>query len=144
MRGSKNLFNLFRSFSYRRKHKKSSFPLYGLELIIGKFGSGKTLTVVDRVYDYLELYPDCRLVTNVVFNDYEKNSNYFYEDNEISFLSKLIEVLSVDNDKGTIVVIDEVRGFLAETLRVVDSPRYNAFFTILSQVRKTFCTLLYN
>lgn len=142
MRGSKNLINLFRSANYRRKHKDNSFPIFGLELIIGKFGSGKTLTVVDRVTDYLEDYKDCRLVTNVEFDAFNKNQNYFYYDNETEFLSGLLEVLSNDNDKGCIVVIDEVRGFLSKTLRVVDSIPYNAFFTILSQVRKLHCLVI--
>lgn len=54
----------------------------------------------------------------------------------------LIEVLSIENDKGCVVVIDEVRGFLSETLRVPDSVRSNAFFTILSQVRKLHCLII--
>lgn len=142
MRGSKNLLNLFRSAIYRRKYKDNSFPLYGLELVIGEFGSGKTLTCVDRVTDYLDSFPDCRLCTNVEFFQYKDNSNYYYFDNEIEFLSGLINILSVDNDKGCIVLIDEVRGFLSKTLRVPDSIPYNAFFTVLSQVRKLHCLVL--
>ena len=142
MRGSSNFLNLFRSASYRRKHKNNDFPLFGLDLILGKFGSGKTLTVVDRVYDYVQKYPDVRIVTNVQFNDFKDSKNYYFCSNEFDFLSTLLDVLSVENEKGTIVVVDEVRGFLAETLRVVDSPRYNAFFTILSQVRKLHCVII--
>lgn len=118
------------------------FLYIGLELVLGSFGSGKTLTIVDRVYDYLDKYKQCRLVTNVEFVEFKDKKNYFFIDNEFDFLSTLIDVLSSDNDKGCIVVIDEVRGFLSETLRIADSPRSNAFFTILSQVRKLHCLIL--
>lgn len=141
MVGSKNLLNLFRSARYKHLHKKNDFKLYGLELILGKFGSGKTLTIVDRVYDYLDQYKQCRLISNVEFKKL-KNDNYFYIDNEIEFINKMIEILSVDNDNGCIIVIDEVKGFMVRCCSDSDNIYRQAFFTILSQVRKLHCLIL--
>ena len=141
MRGSKNILNLFRSAIYRVKNKDNSFPIFGLELILGAFGSGKTLTVVDRVYDYLDSFPDCRLVTNVEFKKLDK-SKYFYTDNEYDFIHTLISVLSTDNDNGCICVIDEVKGFIPTCLANSENDFQKAFFTILSQVRKLHCLMI--
>lgn len=140
MRGSKNLINLIRSYKFRKKNKKDTFNYFGLELILGKFGSGKTLTVVDRVSDIISKNPNVRVITN--FDLKFKIKNYYYCDNEFDFLSVLLQVLSKDVDLGCIVIVDEVKLFLSETLRDDKSRRCNAFLTVLGQVRKLNCLFI--
>lgn len=53
-----------------RKAHPDYFDPDGLAIFVGPQGSGKTLSAVNYVYQLMEYYPDCKLVTNVELRDY--------------------------------------------------------------------------
>lgn len=117
-----------------------NFLIIGLQLYIGQFGSGKTLSSVNLVTDILELFPNCRLISNVEIRNI-KNS-CFYLDSVDNFLKTWVDILSVNTDKGTILFIDEVQVFLAKILNNPMGEEYNIFITILGQLRKLNCLVI--
>lgn len=133
MKSNYNILNFFRSGIYRIKHRNFDFPEYGLDIFLGQFGSGKTLSVVNLVKDTLIKYPDCRLISNLIINGV--NNTRYVCFNEVDFLLKLADCLKNGREKGTIVVLDEVDGFLFDTLEV-GTIYYKILFAILKQLRK--------
>lgn len=89
----KNGFNLFDYFS-RHKYFKDfaeSHPNYfgpiGTLIFSGKQGSGKTLSMVNYLYNIIEYYPCCLIVTNVAIRDYPFNTRYEYKDGKCRLFS---------------------------------------------------------
>ena len=56
-------------FSWRKQHP-DYFDPDGLCIFVGPQGSGKTLSAVNYIYNLMQAYPDCKLVTNVALADY--------------------------------------------------------------------------
>lgn len=104
---SKNPFIFFKWLSYKRKFRKNH-PLYfnpdGLCVYVGPQGSGKTLSAVLYVYKLMNLYPKCKLVTNLQLKD-------FPIDNKRVFFFKNGDDLTKykNGEYGVIFLIDEIQ-----------------------------------
>lgn len=134
MKGTKNLFNIIRTNIYRSKNNQQRFPFYGIEIYLGKYGSGKTLNCINRTLDINEAYPKSHIVSNITIT--HEVTNYNYVRNEDEFISTLIDVINKDKENnGIVVLIDEV-GTFCQFLDEPKDTKYKIFFTILSQVRK--------
>lgn len=72
MKGTKNPINLIKTAVYRKKHKKKNFPYYGIWAYMGEYGAGKTLSVVKKVKDILEKYPESAFISNTAISRYWK------------------------------------------------------------------------
>ena len=70
---SMKLSNFFDNLKYKFKFAREN-PTYfnpdGLLIFVGPQGSGKTLSAVNYVYKLMELYPNSKLVTNLMLKDY--------------------------------------------------------------------------
>lgn len=71
--GSLNPKHIFELLKYRTQFR-AEHPFYfdpdGLLVFTGPQGSGKTLSAVNYVYNLMEAYPECKLVTNLMLTDY--------------------------------------------------------------------------
>lgn len=71
--GSLNPKHIFELLKYRTQFR-AEHPFYfdpdGLLVFTGPQGSGKTLSAVNYVYNLMEAYPACKLVTNLMLTDY--------------------------------------------------------------------------
>lgn len=141
MRGTRNIFNLFRTFVYRTRNRVDCFNYYGLHLFLGKFGSGKTASCVNLISDILKDNPKCCFTSNV---DIKNISNdHFYSDNWHLVFNKWVEyIIRDDYQNGTIILIDEVQTFFSELLSNESSEEFKIFFNILSQLRKLNCYVI--
>ena len=98
--------NIYNQIKYMRNFYKSH-PTYfrpdGLIIFEGPQGSGKSLSAVNYVYNLMQIYPRCKLVTNLELRDYSIiNFEDFYE--EFKLRKKISEELeekeeSVDLEK---------------------------------------------
>lgn len=52
------------------KEHPDYFDPDGLLIFVGPQGSGKTISAVNYIYKVMELYPKCKLVTNIMLTDY--------------------------------------------------------------------------
>lgn len=72
-RGSLNPIHAFRWMKYKLKFRREHpdyFDPDGLCVFAGPQGSGKTISAVNYIYNLMEAYPKCKLVTNVWLTDY--------------------------------------------------------------------------
>lgn len=79
----------------------------GLTVFIGAQGSGKTLSAVNYVYRLMELYPKCKLVTNLELRDYPLDGERvfpFYNNDDFARYS--------NGDYGVIFLVDEIQLYL--------------------------------
>ncbi len=98
------------------------FKPYGVHLIAGKQGSGKTVTVTYLLLKYKDMYPKLQIKTNF---------NYRYEDGVISHWKDLIN--SNNGFLGEIDVIDEIQNWFS-SLQSKDFPP--EMLTEITQQRK--------
>lgn len=130
MKGTKNPINLIKSARYRKKHKKTVFPFYGIEAFMGRFGAGKTLGCVFKCLTILQKFPDAILITNT---DISGIDNVVYS---FSSAEELVHVMSnVIEEKhtgGYVIFIDELHVVLSDLFSHSDP----IFLTYLSQLRK--------
>lgn len=70
---SLNPINIYKWVKYKIKFRREHpdyFDPDGLCIFAGPQGSGKTISAVNYIYQLMELYPKCKLVTNVWLEDY--------------------------------------------------------------------------
>ncbi len=101
------LLNLFRTMKYNRDFYREN-PTYfrpdGLIIFCGPQGSGKTLSAVNYVYNLLELYPKCLIVTNLEL------TNYPVDDERVFLFQEAKDLTKYKNGKeGVIFLIDEIQ-----------------------------------
>ncbi|MEM3713890.1 MAG: ATP-binding protein [Nitrososphaeria archaeon] len=68
-----SLKNLFRTIKYKinfRMENPEYFDADGLFIFVGSQGTGKTLSAVNYTCKLLEMYPNSKLVTNLLLSDY--------------------------------------------------------------------------
>lgn len=79
LKGSHNLFNIFRVVNYKRKFAKSH-PTYfypeGLLVFCAEQGAGKTLSAVQYCIKVNNMYPDAVFCTNVSIKEFPINCYY--------------------------------------------------------------------
>lgn len=138
----KKFYNYLKyKFKFARENPDYFHP-DGLVVFCGAQGTGKTLSAVNYVYNLLEKYPKCKLVTNLELRDYPiKTLNQFLVEHE-NIYSKLIEDIGIEkanevieelykkenrvfefcdnediekysnDDKGVIYLIDEIQLYM--------------------------------
>lgn len=130
MKGTKNPINLIKSAKYRRKHKKKTFPYYGIWSYMGEYGAGKTLSAVNKITDILRKYPQTVFVTNT------RIAGIRNEAHEYSTAEELVKILSTivqeKNENGYVIMMDEIHVVLSELFGQSDP----TFLMYLSQLRK--------
>lgn len=89
-RESINPINIFKYMKYKIEFAKNNpdyFDADGLLCFVGSQGTGKTLSAVNYIYKLLDMYPKCKLVTNVMldgyplvtFQDFINNNKEYYQ-----------------------------------------------------------------
>ena len=98
----KKFYNYLKyKFKFARENPDYFHP-DGLVVFCGAQGTGKTLSAVNYVYNLLEKYPKCKLVTNLELRDYPiKTLNQFLVEHE-NIYSKLIEDIGIEKAKEII------------------------------------------
>ena len=98
------------------------FKEYGVHIIAGKQGSGKSVTLTYLLLRYQEMYPKLQVITN-----------YYYA-NENLHISHWRDLINYTNDKyGVIVVLDEIQNWF-NSLQSKDFPV--EMLTEITQQRK--------
>lgn len=119
---------------FAREHP-DYFDPDGLAIFVGGQGSGKTLSAVNYVYQLMDMYPACKLVTNVAlrdfpivtFDEWKKNNEIVVKskrDKETAFAryvaeNRVFEFCNDDDFKryfngeyGVIFLVDEIQLYL--------------------------------
>ena len=79
----------------------------GFICMVGIQGGGKTLVAVNYVYNLMQMYPKCILVTNIDLRDYPVDNERVFRFNEAN------DLLKYKNGKlGVIFLIDEIHLYL--------------------------------
>lgn len=130
MKGTGNPINLIKSANYRRKHNKALFPWYGIHAYMGPFGSGKTLSCVEKCYNILSEYPNAKFITNTKIKGINNETHYFETSEEL--IKVMREVIKEKEECGYIIFIDELHVVLSALFGTSDP----IFLTYLSQLRK--------
>lgn len=100
--------------------KENNFNDYGMTIYTGRQGSGKTMSMTERLEHIRKEFPDVMILTNF---------GYKYQDDVLDDWQKLIDVR---NDAGIVFAIDEiqnefdvydVRNFNLEILKVITQQR---------------------
>lgn len=129
MKGTKNPINFFKTARYRRKHRKRTFPYYGIKAFMGEFGSGKTLSAVKTTIEIKEKYPNAIIISNTEIKGVN-NIHYFETSEELIKLMR--ELISEKYEHGYVIFIDELHVVLSALFGSSDP----IFLTYLSQLRK--------
>lgn len=107
---SKSLSRIFYWLSYKRNFFRDNpdyFAPDGLIVFVGAQGSGKTLSAVNYVYKLMELYPNCKLVSNVDLRDFPLDDSRVFP-----FLNNDDFARYNNGDKGVIFLVDEIQLYL--------------------------------
>lgn len=98
------------------------FKEYGVHIIAGKQGTGKSITLTYLLNRYQEMYPNIKIATN-----------YYYK-NEDKHISHWKDILNYNNDKyGVVVCLDEIQNWF-NSLQSKDFPP--EMLTEITQQRK--------
>lgn len=127
--GSMNPVNIIKCIKYNRDYKKLhplEFGASGISVYCGKQGSGKTLSAVNYCKNLLDIYPNCKFVTNTIVNGLN---------DDIEVIPYSTETLwSVNNDEfGVLYLIDEMH-LEFNSLNSKNIP--DSIFTEVAQQRK--------
>ena len=117
----------------KNSKNKDYFKPSGVSVYVGWQGGGKTLSAVYHVDRLMSIFPKCKLVTNIIFNnnliDYSDRIIYFQSVDELA--EKLVKVNN--GEYGVIYLIDEIQTYF-NALDSKNIPPY--VFTEISQQRK--------
>lgn len=125
----KNVLDIFRYIKYKidfRRENPDYFDPDGLVVFCGAQGTGKTLSAVNYVCKLMDMYPKCKLVTNLFIKKYPivtyeeyccQYGNVCYEDyisnNRVFMFTDNDDLMKYENDdKGVIYLIDEIQLYL--------------------------------
>lgn len=100
----------------------NEFREYGVHIIAGKQGCGKSITLTYLLNRYVEMYPMLKIATN-----------YYYKDEDYH-ISHWKDILNINNGKyGVVVVLDEIQNWF-NSLQSKDFPP--EMLTEITQQRK--------
>lgn len=104
------ILNFIKTIKYNRKFRKEH-PYYfhsdGLICFVGPQGSGKTLSAVNYIYNLMERYPRCKLITNVMLKDYPIDNIRVFRFTGNEDFTKYN-----NGEYGTIFFVDEIQLYL--------------------------------
>lgn len=86
-------------YRYFKNHEGKHFHQWGLHIYLGKFGAGKTCTMVRDAYNLCKRYDNLTIVTNLQLSNFPKST-------QIMPLRSIQDILNAPDD--TIVLIDEI------------------------------------
>ena len=86
-------------YRFLNHHEGKHFHQWGLHIYLGKFGAGKTCSMVRDAYFICKRYPDVTIITNLKLEN-------FPEDTKILPLTCIQDILNAPDD--TVVLIDEI------------------------------------
>lgn len=105
----------------RLKVKDNSFNEFGMTTWVGRQGSGKTISVCEKLEQYRKKYPDVYIMTNF---------GYIHQDEPLTDWQQLIDKRS---DNGIIFAIDEIQN----EFDVYESKNFNLeILKVITQQRK--------
>lgn len=102
-----SIVNIFRQIKYDQDFNREH-PTYfrpdGLIVFCGPQGSGKTLSAVNYVYKLAEMYPRCKIVTNIELRDYP------FDNYRVFWFKEAKDLMRYKNGlEGVIFLIDEIQ-----------------------------------
>jgi len=98
------------------------FKEYGVHIIAGKQGTGKSITLTYMLLRYQKMYPKLKVATNYYYSKEDKHINHWKD------------IINYNNDKyGVIVVLDEIQNWF-NSLQSKDFPP--EMLTEITQQRK--------
>jgi len=104
-----------------KAQRSNKFNDYGLTTFVGRQGSGKTISLVERLETIRKEYPDVRILTNF---------GYKYEDKPLTDWQQLLDDR---NDAGIVFAIDEIQN----EFDVYDARNFNLdILKVITQQRK--------
>lgn len=128
-----SLFDMFRTNRFKKKDildNPDRFYSFGVILLCGELGSGKSLTAHRLIKQFLEYKPDILVCSNV---------NIPFADNFVPYTG-LQDFKILDNkDKGIILFIDEIMNQFPSTLSKDIS---DDWITLLALLRKKRCLII--
>lgn len=86
-------------YKYFKEHENKHFHLWGLHIYLGKFGQGKTSTMVRDAYNLCCRYEDVTVLTNLKLTNFPNHT-------KILELKSIQDILNAPDN--TIVLIDEI------------------------------------
>lgn len=99
-------YSVFDVYTFIKEKRWKRFNYFGIDLYIGMFGHGKTLSMTHKALSIYERFGDqVQFISNYHLNDipYEKLKNF----------SQLVDLGETDSDYiGTVVLIDEIENVL--------------------------------
>ena len=107
-------------YDLHNKVKDNSFNEFGMSTYVGRQGSGKSISVCEKLEQYRKKYPDVYIMTNF---------GYVHQDEPLTDWQQLIDKRS---DNGIVFAIDEIqnefdvyesRNFNLEILKVITQQR---------------------
>lgn len=118
----KDLFFYFKNKTYK------DFSKWGLHLFVGKFGAGKTTTMVHYAYKLAKKYPQLTILTNLNLTNFPKYTN-------ILLLNSIDDILAAP--VNCLVLIDEIGTlFNSRDFANKDNSLPKILFQYLCQCRK--------
>ena len=86
-------------YKYFKNHEGKHFHMWGLHIYLGKFGAGKTCSMVRDAYHIACKFPNVTIVTNLCLTNFPKEI-------KILPLNSVQDIINAPDD--TIVLIDEI------------------------------------
>lgn len=106
----------------RFNNDPDEFKEYGVHIIAGKQGSGKSITLTYLLLRYQQMYPKLKVATNYYYTNEDKHINHWKD------------IINYNNGKyGVIVVLDEIQNWF-NSLQSKDFPP--EMLTEITQQRK--------
>ena len=93
------MYHVYDKLQYIRYKEKKTFTGWGIHLFVGRFGAGKTSTMVKLAYDLCRQYKQLTVVTNISLKNFPDWTN-------IIPLRTVDDILNAPPD--TLVLIDEI------------------------------------
>ena len=138
MKSLYNPFNFVVNAVHRDLEPVPYYPNYGMKIWVGRYGSGKTLSLVLYTLQNLLQYPEVILISNISIK-YKDLKNRVYIYNTVQEMLDIL-ILSLKNDKakGYIIVCDEIQLVIEKMAQMGNKD----LLAILSQLRKLHVEIL--
>lgn len=93
------ILKLIDLYNYFKNKEWEIFQMFGLYIYIGMFGTGKTISMVERAYHLANKYSKIKILTNF-------NLTNFPQHTEIIKLTNFQQIIDIEGD--TLILLDEI------------------------------------